>query len=101
MPQRVSPKFYSCSYAAPGDAHNCIDCVEHIAAATSPGVPVRELLIRETEGSELLVLLEGEAPLSGCVTAFPTEIVFPQTQRGQTGRRHLRAKERFSLVKLC
>ena len=68
--------------------------IEHIAAATSPGVPVRELLIRESEGSELLVLLEGEAPLSGCVTAFPTEIVFPQTQRGQTGRRRVEITNR-------
>jgi len=68
--------------------------IEHIAAATSPGVPVRELLIREAEGSELLVLLEGEAPLSGCVTAFPTEIVFPQTQRGQTGRRRVEIMNR-------
>jgi hypothetical protein len=68
--------------------------LQHIAAATAPGVPVRELLIRESEGSELLVLLEGEAPLSGCLTAFPTEIVFPQTERGQTRRQRVQVTNR-------
>ena len=68
--------------------------IEHIAAATSPGVPVRELLIRESEGSEILVLLEGEAPLSGCLTPFPTEIVFPQTERGETRRRRVEITNR-------
>jgi hypothetical protein len=68
----------------------------HLAAATTPGIPVRELLIRESEGSEILVLLEGEAPLSGCLTAFPDQIVFPQTERGQTRRQRVQVTNRCS-----
>ena len=64
--------------------------IEHRAASTQyPGVPVRELEIRETEGSELKVLLEGEAPLFGCLSAFPLEILYPQTERGQTRRQRV------------
>ena len=70
--------------------------IQHVAAATSPGIPVRELLVRESEGSEVLVLLEGEAPLSGCLTAFPNQIVFPQTERGQTRRQRVQVTNRCS-----
>jgi hypothetical protein len=58
--------------------------VEHRPVASrQPGPPVRELTFYELEGGILTVMLEGEPPLYGCLSAQPLEIVFPQTEIGE------------------
>ncbi len=67
----------------------------HRAVSTMlPGIPVRELSVRESEGSEIVVLLEGEPPLFGCLSAFPIEIVFPQTEVGMSRRQRVTVSNR-------
>ncbi len=69
--------------------------VEHRAVRPQfPGAPVRELLVRESEGTELRILLEGEPPLSGCLSALPLEIAFQQTRRGETRRQRVSVSNR-------
>ena len=69
--------------------------ITHRGVSTQlPGIPVRELQIRESEGSEITVLLEGEPPLFGCLSAFPLEIVFPQTEVGLTRRQRVTVTNR-------
>lgn len=58
--------------------------IQHTAISRQPGIPTRELRLRESEGTEAVMTLEGEAPLSGCLTITPEErVLFPTTPAGQ------------------
>lgn len=50
--------------------------VQHVDAATQPGVPIRELIVKESEGSEVEVSFEGEPPVYGCLSVFPPRLGF-------------------------
>ncbi|MCK6549070.1 choice-of-anchor D domain-containing protein [Myxococcota bacterium] len=60
--------------------------VQHSAPSTTPGVPIRQVLVRESEGSEVFVSLEGEPPISGCLELDSTtrRLLFGQTAVGET-----------------
>jgi len=61
--------------------------LQHFPVSSSQrGVPVRIMTAYEAEGGDVSVRLEGEAPLFGCLSAQPSEIVFPDTELGQTRR---------------
>lgn len=48
------------------------------------GRVVRQLIVREDEGSRATVNLEGEPPPSGCLEFFPDRLVYPVTNVGST-----------------
>lgn len=59
--------------------------IKHTAISRQPGLPTRELRLRESEGTEVSMTLEGEPPLSGCLTINPEErVLFPTTPVGQS-----------------
>ncbi len=61
--------------------------VTHRAVSSSQrGVPVREMIFSEAEGTQAVATLEGEAPLFGCLTVEPREIFLPETPVGGTQR---------------
>jgi hypothetical protein len=61
--------------------------VTHRAVSSSQrGVPVREMIFDEADGTKAVATLEGEAPLFGCLTVEPREIFLPETPIGGTQR---------------
>lgn len=69
--------------------------IEHQAVSgLAPGTPVRELRVDETDGSRLSVMLEGEPPLSGCLSWFPELLTFLPTQLGQEDTRYVTVSNR-------
>ncbi|MBK6685566.1 MAG: choice-of-anchor D domain-containing protein [Deltaproteobacteria bacterium] len=64
--------------------------VQHIAVSGQPGTPVRELRVKETEGSEAIVTFEGEPPLYGCFTIDTDRLQFPRTAPGMISSRRVR-----------
>lgn len=63
--------------------------VRHIGSTREPGVPIRELSVRESEGGDRTVSLSGEAPLYGCLEAFPTMLLFEKTAIGTLARKSI------------
>jgi hypothetical protein len=72
--------------------------VEHVAPSTTPGVPIRQILVRESEGSEVFVSVEGEPPISGCLELDTTtrRLLFGQTAVGDTSQLSARVFNRCS-----
>lgn len=69
--------------------------LEHRAiSGLAPGTPVRELRIDESDGSRVSVLLEGEPPLSGCLSFFPDLLTFLATELGQEDTRYVTVNNR-------
>ncbi|MBK6684953.1 MAG: choice-of-anchor D domain-containing protein [Deltaproteobacteria bacterium] len=68
--------------------------VRHLQRTGRPGVPVRELLIRDQDGQEVKVELEGAYPLFNCVSAFPEKILFPDTTLGFVVNRNITVTNR-------
>lgn len=69
--------------------------IEHLpVSASARGIPVRSLQVRESEGSEVDVMLEGEPPLFGCLSLFPNELIFAKTEVGQTKRQRTTVSNR-------
>ena len=67
--------------------------VQHINASVQPGgTPTREMLIRELEGTEAVVILAGEPPVQGCLSASPSRILFPRVERGATSTQFARVR---------
>lgn len=65
--------------------------VTHTAVNTTPGVPVREVLVKESRGKEATATVSGEPPVYGCFTVFPErELSFPRTDVGFTVQRSVR-----------
>ncbi len=61
--------------------------VEHHTQSTQPGLPTRELRLKESEGAEVFVTLEGEPPVQDCLRFMPEErMIFPTTPIGQVIR---------------
>jgi hypothetical protein len=64
--------------------------LEHFAVSSANrGIPVRIMTVYEDEGGEVSVRLEGEAPLFGCLSARPDELIYPQTEIGQSQRQRV------------
>lgn len=61
--------------------------VQHVATPQQPGIPIREILVKESEGQEVKVSVEGEPPIFGCIDIFPTtRLLFDQTPIGETAQ---------------
>lgn len=50
--------------------------VQHVNVSSQPGIPTRELKIKESEGSEAEVSFQGEPPVYGCLSVFPPRLAF-------------------------
>lgn len=68
--------------------------VRHLARTGREGVPRRELGIRDQDGQEVKIELEGAYPLFNCVAAFPDEIRFPETTLGFVAERSVTVTNR-------
>lgn len=69
--------------------------IEHRAVSgLAPGTPVRELRIDESDGARVSVLLEGEPPLSGCLSWFPELLTFLSTELGDEDTRYVTVSNR-------
>ncbi len=69
--------------------------VQHIAQSRMPGTPTRELRVKESEGTEVAVTLEGEPPLQDCLSVFPTDqLLFDTTPVGQIARASVEVSNR-------
>lgn len=78
----------------PGGGSVTLEIQHQAGSARQPGTPVREMTFYEHEGSTLTVVLEGEPPLFGCLSAAPLEILFPQTEIGQTRQQRVTVANR-------
>jgi hypothetical protein len=59
--------------------------VQHVGITNLPGIPTREMRIKESEGTEAVVSFEGEPPVYGCLSVFPSDrILFGAAQVGTT-----------------
>jgi hypothetical protein len=56
--------------------------IQHVNVTRSPGVPVREIRVKESQGTEAVATFSGEPPVYGCFQVFPTNIIFPRTDVG-------------------
>ncbi|MCC7384791.1 MAG: choice-of-anchor D domain-containing protein [Deltaproteobacteria bacterium] len=74
----------------PGHGEVRLEIEHRPVSSRQRGAPVRELTAYEQEGGTVTVLLQGEAPLFGCLRAEPLEIVFPQTEVGRTRHQTVR-----------
>lgn len=63
--------------------------MQHVNVTSTPGVPVREIRVKESEGTEATATFSGEPPVYGCFTVFPTNIQFPRTDVGSTIQRRV------------
>ncbi|MEL6187983.1 MAG: hypothetical protein AAFU79_25450, partial [Myxococcota bacterium] len=70
--------------------------VLHSGVNVQPGVPVRQLRVREAEGSEQVVSFEGEPPLYGCLQIFPDRIDFGTFPLGQSRERTVTIRNQCS-----
>lgn len=61
--------------------------VRHVGIPRGDGPPVRPLRILEAEGTEQTIQLEGEKPLSGCLSAYPSRLDFAQIDPGRASTR--------------
>ena len=61
--------------------------VQLTGTTLNPGAPIRQLRVRERDGSEVTVSLQGETPLYGCLSVSPERLVFPTTPVSQTAER--------------
>ena len=69
--------------------------IEHRAVNGLPvRAPVREMRIDESDGSRVSVLLEGEPPLSGCLSYFPDLLTFLATELGEEDTRYITVSNR-------
>jgi hypothetical protein len=69
--------------------------VQHVNVSHAPGIPVRELRVKESEGSEIAVTFEGEPPVYGCLSVFPPRLLFPTTDLG------MRPSQRVTVSNAC
>ncbi len=60
--------------------------IEHYELTVRPGRPIRELRVKQEDGQEVLVTLEGQAPLWNCVDVYPPNLDFENTGLGVEGR---------------
>ncbi len=74
----------------PGEARR-VD-IEHWATTNLPGRPLRELWVRESEGTERIATLEGQEPLFNCLRITPDQLLFGSVPIGQTPRRSIRVR---------
>ncbi len=58
---------------------------QHIQRTEVPGAPVRQLHVKERDGSEILVSFQGALPLWSCLGVFPRSLTFPDTDLGVRG----------------
>jgi hypothetical protein len=61
--------------------------IQHTAPAVAPGIPIRDVMVKESEGQEVMVSVEGEPPLFGCLEQLEERITFDETPIGMTGLR--------------
>lgn len=63
--------------------------IQHVDVTSAPGVPVREIRVKESEGTEATATFSGEPPVYNCFSVFPTNIQFPRTDVGSTIQRRV------------
>ncbi len=63
--------------------------IQHVNVTSTPGVPVREIRVKESQGTEATATFSGEPPVYGCFSVFPTNIQFPRTDVGTTIQRRV------------
>lgn len=68
--------------------------VRYIRVPRTQGIPVREFRVKESEGQEVLVTLEGEPPVQDCFSVFPDQIIFPNTIVGLQETRFVTVRNR-------
>ena len=68
--------------------------IQHVGVTTTPGAPVRELRIKESEGSEVVVKLQGEPPVFGCLGATPQSLSFGSAELGARVTRRVTVRNR-------
>lgn len=72
--------------------------LQYIRVPNTVGIPLREFRVKESEGTEAVVTLEGEPPVSGCFVATPDQIIFRNTIIGQTRQRFVTVTNNCSKV---
>lgn len=65
-------------YVLPAGGHLDLTVV-HDGGTLQPGVPIRQMWMQESEGTQATVSFEGEPPLYGCLEIGPDRITLPTT----------------------
>lgn len=68
--------------------------LRYIRVPRTQGTPVREFRVKESEGQEVMVTLEGEPPVQDCFSVFPDQIIFPNTVIGAEVQRFVTVRNR-------
>lgn len=68
--------------------------VRYIRVPNTQGIPVREFRVKERDGTEALVTLEGEPPVMDCFSVFPNQLLFPNTVIGTQIQRTVTVRNR-------
>lgn len=68
--------------------------VQHSGTTIQPGVPIRQLRVRESEGTERVVSFEGEPPIFGCLEITPDRLNFGVVPLDQTRDQLVRVRNR-------
>lgn len=68
--------------------------IQHTATTDRPGDVIRQLRVREAEGTETIVSLEGERPIFGCLEVAPSELRFGVVDPDETAERSVEVRNR-------